>query len=146
MSPSGYNTFQAFFWPTFVWQMSIVFISLSERIKLRRFCLLQKYKNDNVCSTWEWHLRFYGNMAYSCELSIIVYFSSFVILQFQNTTNEIMTLWFETLYHLFNQLHYDLPLPQCLQVSLLFSTRLLCVGIYHRTHHKYFFPAKKFAS
>ncbi|XP_041979174.1 conserved oligomeric Golgi complex subunit 8 [Aricia agestis] len=34
----------------------------------------------------------------------------------QNTTNEIMTLWFETLYHLFNQLHYDLPLPQCLQI------------------------------
>lgn len=34
----------------------------------------------------------------------------------QNTTNEIMTLWFETLYHLFNQLRYDLPLPQCLQI------------------------------
>ncbi|CAG9561921.1 unnamed protein product [Danaus chrysippus] len=34
----------------------------------------------------------------------------------QSTTNEIMTLWFETLYHLFNQLHYDLPLPQCLQI------------------------------
>ncbi|KAF9823089.1 hypothetical protein SFRURICE_018242 [Spodoptera frugiperda] len=34
----------------------------------------------------------------------------------QNTTSEIMTLWFETLYHLFNQLRYDLPLPQCLQI------------------------------
>ncbi|CAH4028494.1 unnamed protein product [Pieris brassicae] len=34
----------------------------------------------------------------------------------QNTTSEIMTLWYETLYHLFNQLHYDLPLPQCLQI------------------------------
>ncbi|XP_026734219.1 conserved oligomeric Golgi complex subunit 8 [Trichoplusia ni] len=34
----------------------------------------------------------------------------------QNTTAEIMTLWFETLYHLFNQLRYDLPLPQCLQI------------------------------
>ncbi|XP_047533651.1 conserved oligomeric Golgi complex subunit 8 [Vanessa atalanta] len=34
----------------------------------------------------------------------------------QSTTSEIMTLWFETLYHLFNQLHYDLPLPQCLQI------------------------------
>ncbi|XP_045497973.1 conserved oligomeric Golgi complex subunit 8 [Colias croceus] len=34
----------------------------------------------------------------------------------QNTTREIMTLWYETLYHLFNQLHYDLPLPQCLQI------------------------------
>ncbi|CAG9786667.1 unnamed protein product [Diatraea saccharalis] len=35
---------------------------------------------------------------------------------FQNTTSEIITLWFETLYHLFNQLRYDLPLPQCLQI------------------------------
>ncbi|XP_028164776.1 conserved oligomeric Golgi complex subunit 8 [Ostrinia furnacalis] len=34
----------------------------------------------------------------------------------QNTTSEIITLWFETLYHLFNQLRYDLPLPQCLQI------------------------------
>ncbi|XP_050682088.1 conserved oligomeric Golgi complex subunit 8 [Leptidea sinapis] len=34
----------------------------------------------------------------------------------QNTTSEIMTLWYETLYHLFNQLHYDLPLPHCLQI------------------------------
>ncbi|CAH0715636.1 unnamed protein product, partial [Brenthis ino] len=34
----------------------------------------------------------------------------------QSTTTEIMTLWYETLYHLFNQLHYDLPLPQCLQI------------------------------
>ncbi|CAH2096296.1 unnamed protein product [Euphydryas editha] len=34
----------------------------------------------------------------------------------ESTTSEIMTLWFETLYHLFNQLHYDLPLPQCLQI------------------------------
>ncbi|XP_013186901.1 conserved oligomeric Golgi complex subunit 8 [Amyelois transitella] len=34
----------------------------------------------------------------------------------QTTTSEIMTLWFETLYHLFNQLRYDLPLPQCLQI------------------------------
>ncbi|CAG4965116.1 unnamed protein product [Parnassius apollo] len=34
----------------------------------------------------------------------------------QNTSSEIMTLWFETLYHLYNQLHYDLPLPQCLQI------------------------------
>lgn len=34
----------------------------------------------------------------------------------QNTTSEIVTLWFETLYHLFNQLRYDLPLPQCLQI------------------------------
>ncbi|CAF4934984.1 unnamed protein product [Pieris macdunnoughi] len=34
----------------------------------------------------------------------------------QNTASEIMTLWYETLYHLFNQLHYDLPLPQCLQI------------------------------
>lgn len=34
----------------------------------------------------------------------------------QNTTSEIMTLWFETLYHLFNQLRYDLPLPHCLQI------------------------------
>ncbi|KAM3965095.1 conserved oligomeric Golgi complex subunit 8 [Aphomia sociella] len=34
----------------------------------------------------------------------------------QNTTTEIITLWFETLYHLFNQLRYDLPLPQCLQI------------------------------
>ncbi|XP_045773050.1 conserved oligomeric Golgi complex subunit 8 isoform X1 [Maniola jurtina] len=34
----------------------------------------------------------------------------------ESTTSEIMTLWYETLYHLFNQLHYDLPLPQCLQI------------------------------
>ncbi|XP_053609980.1 conserved oligomeric Golgi complex subunit 8 [Plodia interpunctella] len=34
----------------------------------------------------------------------------------ESTTSEIMTLWFETLYHLFNQLRYDLPLPQCLQI------------------------------
>lgn len=39
----------------------------------------------------------------------------------QNTTSEIMTLWFETLYHLFNQLRYDLPLPQCLQVGSVYS-------------------------
>ncbi|XP_013143870.1 PREDICTED: conserved oligomeric Golgi complex subunit 8 [Papilio polytes] len=34
----------------------------------------------------------------------------------QNTSSEIMTLWYETLYQLYNQLHYDLPLPQCLQI------------------------------
>ncbi|XP_077283996.1 conserved oligomeric Golgi complex subunit 8 [Arctopsyche grandis] len=36
--------------------------------------------------------------------------------QIQNTSAEVTKLWFETLLHLFNQLRYDLPLPQCLQV------------------------------
>lgn len=34
----------------------------------------------------------------------------------QNITSEVTRLWFETLHRLFNQLRYDLPLPQCLNV------------------------------